>query len=811
MKRPLLPVALLYVGGVLCGQCARPSLLVLFIASFAVAAAALAWTRLRLPLLCVLLVLTGWTNATWREAIVSSADLRVVAGGQAAAARLRGSIEAPPTQRIFTRGQREQWSSAALIRVNSISTNNEWRPAFGTVIATAPEILPASFFEGQSVEVSGVLQVPRGPLAEGLFDPRTFYGREGVYYQLRTGGTHDWSVSANGARVTLPVSERFRRWATKTLALGLPYEDEPQRLSRTLLLDWKAPLSAAVEDPFMRAGTYHIFAVDGLRIGLLAGICLGLLRVLRVPRAWRGAMVLPVLWFYTGLTGWPASAVRATIMASVVIMGWVLKRPGDGVNSLCAAALIILLWEPRQLFQAGFQLSFLVVLCIVLMVPRLHEALWDRFFKGDPFLPDTLQTRWPAMFYQPARWMADIFAVSLAAWVGSIPLAACYFHLFTPASVPANCVVVPATALALMSGLGSLAAGAWLPGLAGLLNNSTWALLKFISWFSGCAAHWPGGNFNAAAPAFSTIVFYYAALLLVVTGWIFRSKFRRPALAAIGAAGLCLMAHWAIASRAARIDVLPLNGAAAIYVKSPGWGNNLLLDCGDAASAERVLKPFLCAQGVNRLPAFCLAVGLQNHVGGAEIVRSNFSAGRIYTAPAPARSVAYRGLLDELASRSRCQMLHEGDEVAGWQVLHPAGTNQFAQADDNACALWREFNGHSILLLPALGRAGQDALVGRRPELRAEIVVAGLPARDEPLSEPLLELLRPALIIIVDSEFPATRRASPKLRSRLERGPARVVYCRDTGALTLGVTPRGWSLRTADGGRAEPRRESSEQ
>ena len=72
----------------------------------------------------------------------------------------------------------------------------------------------------------------------------------------------------------------------------------------------------------MRAGTFHIFAVDGLRIGLLAGIGIGLLRALRMPRAVCGLLVVPVIWFYAGLTGWPASAVRAAVMMSIVIGGW---------------------------------------------------------------------------------------------------------------------------------------------------------------------------------------------------------------------------------------------------------------------------------------------------------------------------------------------------------------------------------------------------------------------------------------------------------------------------------------------------------
>ena len=103
------------------------------------------------------------------------------------------------------------------------------------------------------------------------------------------------------------------------------------------------------------------------------------------------------------------------------------------------------------------------------------------------------------------------------------------------------------------------------------------------------------------------------------------------------------------------------------------------------------------------------------------------------------------------------------------------------QADDNALVLRRECNGRSILLLPALARDGQDALMRRHPDLRADIVVAGLPARDEPLCDPLLDMLQARWIIIADAEFPATRRASPKLRQRLARRAAQVVYCHDTG------------------------------
>jgi competence protein ComEC len=794
MKRPLLPVALLYIGGILCGEYARPPLPFLFGAAFLMAALALAAPRGRIWLLGLLLVLTGWTGACWNTATLAPDDLRSLVGEPAEEARLRGVIETPPAQRIFERGHRELSRSSALIAANQIFIGEGWQPAFGKVIATVPGVLSSNFFEGQSVEVAGVIRPPRGPLAAGMFDARSYDARQGVFYELRATSTNDFGVLNGGEARAAPISERFRRWAMKTLALGLPSEDEPLRLTWTLLLDWKPPLTAEVEEPFMRAGTYHIFAVDGLRIGLLAGICLGLLRLLQIRRAVCGAIVLPVVWFYAGLTGWPASAVRAAIMVSVVIAGWALRRPGDLINSLCAAAFIILLWEPEQLFQPGFQLSFLVVLCIALIVPPADEWIRGKLFRGDPMLPDTLQPRLPAALYTPARYLLEMFSLSLAAWLGSIPLAAYYFHLFTPVSVPANCVVVPATALALVSGMGSLLTGAWLPSLAALFNNASWALMKFILWFSRGAAHWPDSNFNAAAPPITVCVFYYAVLMVFVTGWIFRSRHRRAIYAGLFAAGLCLAVAWAVSKRTAHIHVLPLRGAPVVFVDSPGEGN-VLVNCADAESAVEIVKPFLCAQGVNRLAAVFLAVGLLPDFGGAKVILDNFPANRVFIGAAATRSAAYRSLAAEL----RPAALHDGDRAGQWLVLHPGVADQFAQADNNALVLRRECNGRSILLLPALARDGQDALMRRHPELRADIVIAGLPQHDEPLCEPLLDMLRGSLIIIADAEFPANRRAAANLRQRLARRAEQVIYCHNNGALTLELAPRKYFLRTASG------------
>src|SRR5262249_38217502 len=118
------------------------------------------------------------------------------------------------------------------------------------------------------------------------------------------------------------------------------------------------------------------------------------------------------------------------------------NRPLNHINSLSLAALLILVYEPRQLFQAGFQLSFFVVLCIILIMP-FFDNLGKRLLQVDPLLPDELRPAWQLHLRTIARWTISLLLASVAAWLGSIPLVAYYFHLITPLSGPANVLAVP--------------------------------------------------------------------------------------------------------------------------------------------------------------------------------------------------------------------------------------------------------------------------------------------------------------------------------------------------------------------------------
>jgi competence protein ComEC len=585
----------------------------------------------------------------------------------------------------------------------------------------------------------------------------------------------------------------------------MPVEDESLRLEWALALGWKTALTEEVSEPFVQAATYHIFAVDGLRMAIVFGIFFYLFRALRLPRAVSGLVLIPLIWFYVALTGWPASAIRATVMLTVVIMGWVLRRPSDLVNSLFAAALIILLWEPRQLFQAGFQLSFFVVLCIILTLPALRE-LGRRLTAPDPLLPEELRPRWQKTLRMPARFVGDLSLTSLAAWIGCLPLVAYYFNIVTPVSTPANVLAVPLCALVLISNLASLMLGGWFPAAAAIFNHAGWFLMEIIRVSSHWFAHWPWAYSYVSAPSLFTSGLYYAVLLGVCTGWLLQPKLRAWKIAAL-VAGLCLWSwqHWQARS-VTRLSILPANGGMAIYFDAPGRSNDLLVDCGATNSVQFLTKPFLRAQGVNRLPALLLTHGDLRHVGGAELVANLFSLQKLCVSPVRFRSPVYRRILkDYEGTPEKLRTVSRSDQLGCWTILHPEPGDRFSQADDNALVLSAVIGGQRVLLLSDLGRPGQDALLQRTRDLRADIVVTGLPVQHEALSDALLDAIQPRVIIVADSEFPAVERASPKLHERLARRRVPVIYTRSTGAATVEWRKGDWELRTMSGVRIDGR------
>ena len=782
MRRPFLPVAISFTVGVLIAHALNAPITYWLLPAFAFAVAAITWARVGSWLLLAFVMFAGAANYTLRTAVIAPDDLRWVLGTEPQQVVVRGTLVDTPYQRVFNRDGTEHWRTLARIHLDALAVNGEWTTTLGDVIVTTPEILANTFCDGQRVQIEGVIRQPPKALAPGLFDYRRYLKTVGVHYQMTVSSTNDWQLlSAPGA---MPFSARFASWARTMLARGLPH-DRYLELLWTMTLGWKTGLSGEVSEPFMRSGTMHVFAISGLHIALIAGILIAALRLFGFRRQTCAWIVIPLIWAYTGATGWQASAIRSTIMSSVIIFGWFWRRPSDLLNSLMASGCLILVWDPLQLFQAGFQLSFFVVLALAMLMPTL-DRLRTRMLAPDPFLAPQFRTRIWLWSNFGAHSVLASFAVSLAAWLGSLPLIAHYFHLLTPVTLFANMVVVPLSSGALTCNLATLTVGAVIPPAAELFNNCAWLFMVLMVKISEWAAALPLVVLHVRAPGPGTFVLYYALLVAGFSGWLFRAHVWKWATGAVVVAAIPFAGQFWQPEAASQMTVLPLNGGSAVYVdhKEP-W----LIDCGAAESGRLITKPFLQAQGINRLPNLVLTHGDVRHVESTPLIYQTFSRPTVYMSPVRFLSAPYRNVQAYFRTNNiPTKTIVAGDRAGIWEVLHPDQNTKFRQADDNTIVLFATIFGHRILLLSDLGTAGQNALLERYPDLHADIVVTGLPRESEPVADGFLDGVQPTTLVVADAD---PDRARERLRNRLAKHDVQVLYTSDAGAITFEFAKSG--------------------
>jgi len=219
---------------------------------------------------------------------------------------------------------------------------------------------------------------------------------------------------------------------------------------RAILLGDRSELSKDIQTSFKHSGTIHILAISGLHVAFITLIILYLLRFLRIPRIPCYIFTMLFLIGFALLTLSRPSVVRAVVMASIFLIGMLLGRRVDVYNSLGVAALFILIKNPKDLFNIGFQLSFLAVLSIIYIAPRLMRLI-----------------REDVNFYA-RRWFYMPLAVSISAFTGTAPLILYYFKIITPIAIVANLLIIPTLFILLIGGLSFLMLG-WVPFLGGMI------------------------------------------------------------------------------------------------------------------------------------------------------------------------------------------------------------------------------------------------------------------------------------------------------------------------------------------------------
>jgi len=801
MKRPAVGLAIVFAAGIWLGAQVRwsPGWL-----AGSTILLLLAW-RIRPVIVTIFLAVACAGMLSYRLAVTNSAPNHIanLLERREQNIALRGVIVSAPD--VSTDRCSFKLELAALNR------GADWEPATGRVFLFSHQ--PVQLQYGDAIECAAVLQLPLPAMNPGAFDWRQWLAHQNIQFTGTIRPADYCRVLATGCgRPVTALALRLRERFEQALRLGLENAPAVAGALTAIVTGERSEIPPDTYAEFQQTGVFHVFAINGLHVGLVTAVVMLLLRLLRVPRRWTAVPAIPLLVLYVFATGAHPGAVRALVMVGVWLIGGLLVRPVDLLSSLATAAIVILVWSPVQLFDGGFVLSFAVVTVLALLTdkaatwkwmlnpdPAAAEHWWDAWLRPDPLIPRALVPGWRLTLTRVVTRVVLLASGSLAAWLGLVPLMAVYFHLFTPVSIVANPLVIPLLGGVIALGLASTVAHAVWPWLTLTLNNANFlvlsVLLHGVEWLS----RWPWGHWFVQAPPVWLTVGYYAVLLVWMGRRISRRlKFWITGGAVAVAAVILVMQHETVVE----VTVLDLRDGMSVFVNLPGESDDFLVDGGSSWSGARVVVPFLRAQGVDSLAALVLTRGDKAHAAGLTVVARAVPVRRALQTDTGTRS-KYFGEWLATVRRQRLEVvtLRAGADwqVTGkfrWRVLNPPVGVNYQRSDDNSLVLLLEYGPTRVLLASDIGQSVEHWLVANHVDLRAQILVKGRHSTEPTGSDEFLDAVQPAAVVQAVNTEPSSRYLEPALRDRLRQRQIPFYRTDETGAVTIRLRRTGYKIRT---------------
>ncbi len=603
---------------------------------------------------------------------------------------------------------------------------------------------------GDDIRLTGIAETTPPARNPGVFDLRAYLARQDVYNSVFVRYPEDGKiVRRERGNFFLRAAAKSRAWMQATLTRGLEDSPDVAALISGMALGLRHETQDDIEEPFQQTGTLHLFAVAGLHVGIIAQLLWILARLLRLSRRAAAALIIPFLFFYSAVTGLHVSSLRAATMAAILLGGIFLERPVLALNSLAAAAVVILAVDSNQLFSSGFQLSFAVVAAIIICQNRIFRPLL-RLCATDPFLPRSLVSRARLVFERGYAWLARGVSVSAAAWAGSFLLIIWYFYLITPISLLANLSVVPVAFAILAVGMMSLLAAPFSSTLSVVFNNANWSLSRIVLGLVHVFAQLPGGHVYVERP------------------------------------------HWPSGARA-EITVLDAGAGAAVHLRAEG--QDWLFDAGSARNYEGFLRDYLHSRGIDRLDGLLLSHGDSLHIGGAAAVLDEFRPRRAVDNGAPDRSHVHHDLFVRRPSPktvAQGAVIRLSAHVLA-RVLYPPAKFKAKAADDEALVVRLEIDGrHRVLLLSDSGPKTEAALLAAPNELKSEILIKGRHFSGDLDTEEFLAVVQPQLIVSTSVDFPTRERVPDDWAQRVRERGCTLFRQDETGAVKLEFFESSW-------------------
>jgi competence protein ComEC len=685
------------------------------------------------------------------------------------------------------------------------------------------------FHYGERLRVPIKLKLPRNFRNPGAFDYQGYLAAKGI---AALGSVKIEEVQLLpgfvGSRFELARTRVHSSIIAKVHALWPPRQ---AALIDAMVIGEEAFVDRDTRVDFQRSGTYHILVVSGMNVTILAFVAFWTLRRLRLADL--PATLLTILFCvaYALLTEVGAPVWRATLMCAIFLGTRLLYRDRAMVNALGAAALGLLVFDPRQLFTASFQMTFVCVLIVAAIGLPLIErtsqlyrqalAHWDADDYG-PSLPPRI-----AQFRADLRLIADrlarflgrkwslrlvrgstnvclrTFELLLVSAVMQMGLAlpmAYYFHRATTIGVPANIAVVPLTQLLMPAAIFTIALGYLSLALAKPPALLTTFALQAITG----TVHGLGGlrlaDLRVATPSLVMMLAASAALVIAII------LARRRALLAVAGLLALLLASLALAllppkpnTRAGVLEVtsIDVGEGDSILLVTP-QGRTLLIDAGGpiwgAGSqldfGEDVVAPYLWTRRISRLDAVAISHAHSDHIGGMPAVLKDFRPKELWIGLLPP-SRALDSLIAEANELGITIVRHwEGDEFdwggAKVDVLFPPRDWPVAlEPKNNDSMVLHVSYGETSVLLEGDAEKAVERRIASLHHSHADLLKVGHHGSATSTTAELLQSVTPSFAVISLGYRSSFGFPKPDVLQRLQNSGTHVYRTDVNGAVTF--------------------------
>ncbi len=671
----------------------------------------------------------GWHHWSWN--LFESVDLGRLATDEATPCCVEAFVLASPERiaapspspfRAIPIGEK----SRLPLRITKVRNGQQWQVASGRcTLVVDGHLLDAS--AGDRLRVYCHLRRSSPPRNPGQFDYAAHARADRRLCLLRCGSPDGVRViGRGGGGMAWRAIDRLRAtWRTRLWnALG----EEQAPMATALLLGARSALPRERSLPFKVSGAMHVLVVSGLHAGILVSLIFFALGIGFLPRRGALAMAIGLVAGYAMLTGAHPPVMRAVVLAELVCLAlWFAKKP-LALNSLAAAALVVLAMNPSDLFRTGPQLSFL---CAAVLL-WFSSVKWRR--APTPLEKLVRDARPPSakVAASLAGWVATVGGATLAVWIVSLPLVAREYHLVTPVAVLVSPLLFLAVAMALLTGFAFLVVGWFVPLVAPLLASICgWS----IGWLDGVvhqSSELPAGYFWTPGPAGWWVVGWFVLVTLLLRnggtrwgGW--RTLQVSAAWAAVGCLPTLVSQGKSDQLEVAFLDV----GHGTSVVITTLEGTTLLYDAGSIGSpdyATETIASYLWSRGIRSIDGLVLSHADVDHFNAVPGLLERFPIGSLFVTPmmfprsphpqdhsAPAE---LRRILTAQGVPVKIVLLGDRltiDSTTYADVFYPDRLGNLGSDNANSMVLAIEHRGHRVLLPGDLESPGIEAVMADEP------------------------------------------------------------------------------------------------